>query len=57
MAEILSVVFTGLLAFSSADYTLGRAQVSDPLRVVVAAVFAVLLVFVAGVLGLADVIQ
>lgn len=57
MNELFSVLLTGLLAFSAADYTLGRARVSDPLRVVLAAVFAVLLVVLAGVLGLVGVVD
>jgi len=57
MAEVLEVVLTALFAFHVADYALGRALVNDPLRAVVAAVFSVLLVVVAGVLSLADVIS
>lgn len=56
MTDLFSVLLTGLLAFSAADYTLGRALVRDPVRVVLAALFAVLLVVLAGVLGLAQVL-
>ena len=55
MKEVLQFLFTALLAFASADYTLGRAQVSDPIRVVVAALFAVVLTLLVGALGLARV--
>lgn len=49
MEEVLTVLFWGLTAFTVADYVLGRAQVRDVLRAVVAAVFAVLfVVFVHG---------
>lgn len=57
MIEVLLVLFTGLLAFMSADYTLARAKVEDPKRAVIAAIFAVLLVVVAGVLALGRVIN
>lgn len=57
MNEFLAVVLTGLLSFMSMDYTLGRATVKDPVRVVIAAIFAVILVVVAGVFGLAEVID
>ncbi len=57
MSEIFSVALTILLAFMSADYALARARVTDPLKVVIAIVFAVLLVIVAGTLTLVDVID
>lgn len=52
MNEFLSIIFYGVLAFSAMDYTLGRATIKDPLRAVIAAVFAVL--FVLFVKNLAD---
>lgn len=57
MNEILEVILTALFAFHVSDYALGRAQVSDPLRAVVSAIFALLVVVVAGVLGLSDVVD
>ena len=57
MSDLFSALLTGLLAFSVADYTLGRARVSDPVCVVVAAVFAVLTVVLAGVLALTDIVN
>ena len=57
MENLFSALLTGLLAFSVADYTLGRARVSDPVCVVVAAVFAVLTVVLAGVLALTDIVN
>lgn len=56
MSEFLQIALTALLGFMSADYTLRRATVKDPLRAIIAAVFAVLLVVIAGVLGLGKVI-
>ena len=46
MSEFLSIVFWLVLSFTAMDYTLGRATVKDPLRAVIAAVFAVLFVLV-----------
>lgn len=57
MDEFFAVLLTGLLAFMSADYALGRATVKEPIRIIVAVVFALLLVVVAGVLGLTDVVS
>lgn len=56
MHDFVLVVFTALLAFSSADYTLNRATVNDPVRVIVATIIAVVVVLV-GVLSLVDVIN
>lgn len=44
MREFLDIVFWLALSFMVVDYTLGRATVKDPLRAVIAAVFAVLFV-------------
>lgn len=44
MQEFLTIVFWLVLSFMAMDYTLGRATVKDPLRVAVAAIFAVLFV-------------
>jgi hypothetical protein len=44
MAEILTIILLGLFAFMVADHALGRLTVSDPLRAIVATVFAVLVV-------------
>lgn len=44
MQEFLSIVFYGVVAFTAMDYTLGRATVKDPLRAVIAAIFAILFV-------------
>lgn len=57
MNELFSVVLTALLAFMVADHALARGQVADPLRAVIASIFAVLLVLVSGALVLADVID
>ena len=57
MNEFFAALLTALLAFSAADYTLGRALVKDPVRAVVAALFAILLVVLVGVLGLTDVVN
>lgn len=46
MQEFLTIVFWLVLSFMAMDYTLGRATVKDPLRAVLAAVFAVLFVLV-----------
>lgn len=46
MQEVLTFIFYLVLSFMAADYTLGRATVKDPLRAVIAAVFAVLFVLV-----------
>jgi hypothetical protein len=46
MQEVLNIIFWALLSFMVADYALGRATVKDPLRAVIAAVFAVLFVLV-----------
>lgn len=49
MEVILAILLIALVGFVVADYTLGRARVTDPIRVVVAAVFAVLVaVFLRG---------
>lgn len=42
MQDVLNFLFWLLLSFTAADYTLGRATVKDPLRAILAAVFAVL---------------
>lgn len=52
MEEFLTLLFWGLTAFTVADYVLGRAQVRDVLRAVVAAVFAVAFVLVVHAKGL-----
>ena len=57
MNEFFNVVLTGLLAFVSAHYTLTVAQVKDPVKIIVATVFALLLVLAAGVLLLTEVID
>lgn len=57
MEDLLAVLVTGLLSFMVSDYALGRALVKDPLRAVIAAVFAVLVVFALGVLGFREVID
>jgi hypothetical protein len=44
MSVILGVILLALVAFTSADYTLGRAKVQDPAGVVIAAIFALLCV-------------
>ena len=44
MKEVLDIAFWLVLSFMAMDYTLGRATVKDPIRAVVAAVFAVLFV-------------
>lgn len=46
MREFLLVVLWLVAAFTVMDYTLARATVRDPLRAVLAAVFAVLVVLV-----------
>lgn len=46
MHEFLTLVFWLVLSFMAADYTLGRATIKDPLRAVLAAVFAVLFILV-----------
>ncbi|CAN5693672.1 hypothetical protein BH23PAT2_BH23PAT2_08280 [soil metagenome] len=56
MNEIFSIGLTVLLAFMVADYALGRALVRDPIRAVIAGVFAVLLVILAGVFALGSVV-
>lgn len=57
MDEVLTVLLTALLAFAATDYTLGRALVRDPIRVVVAVVFAVLLVVVTGAIPLLEIVD
>jgi hypothetical protein len=44
MNHVLTIIFWFVLAFTAADYTLARATVKDPLRAVIAAVFALLFV-------------
>jgi hypothetical protein len=44
MRDLLTLLVTLCAAFTVVDYTLGRATVKDPIRVVLAAVFAVLFV-------------
>lgn len=44
MKELLDLLFWLVLSFMAMDYTLGRATVRDPLRAILAAVFAVLFV-------------
>lgn len=44
MKEFLDLMFWLVLSFMAADYTLGRATVKDPLRAILAAVFAILFV-------------
>jgi hypothetical protein len=65
MTDLFETILTALLAFMVADYTLSRLVsgnppkplVGDVLRAVIAAVFAVLLVVIAGVLILKDIIN
>lgn len=45
MKEFLDIVFWLFISFMAADYTLGRATVRDPLRAILAAVFAVLFAY------------
>jgi hypothetical protein len=42
MNLILQIAFELVLSFMAMDYTLGRATVRDPIRIVIAAIFAVL---------------
>jgi hypothetical protein len=56
MDEILSVLFTGILAFASTHYTLAVATVKEPLNSVISAVFAVLVVVIAGAIALAEIV-
>lgn len=44
MEEVLNVIFWAVLSFAAMDYTLARATVKDPLRAVLAALFALLVV-------------
>ena len=44
MTEVLTILFWAVLAFAAMDYTLARVTLRDPLRAIVAAVFAVLFV-------------
>lgn len=46
MNELLTIIFYGVLAFTAMDYTLARATVKDPVRAVIAAVFAVLFIVI-----------
>ena len=46
MRAFLEFTFWLLTAFTVADYTLGRATVHDPIRVILAVVFALLFVLV-----------
>lgn len=44
MVKLLEMAFWLVLSFTAMDYTLGRATLKDPLRAVLAAVFALLFV-------------
>lgn len=44
METILHILFWLFLSFLAADYTLGRATLRDPLRAILAGIFAVLFV-------------
>lgn len=44
MVKFLDLLFWLTLSFMAMDYTLGRATLRDPLRAVLAAVFAVLFI-------------
>lgn len=44
METFLNIVLAGLVAFTVCDYSLGRATVRDPIRIVVSVVFAILVV-------------
>ncbi len=57
MEEFLAVVFTGLVAFMAGHYTLTVATVKEPVKSVVSAVFAVILIIVAGALALMEVVS
>lgn len=46
MSELLTTLFWLVLSFMAMDYTLGRCTLKDPLRAILAAVFAVLFVLV-----------
>ena len=57
MIEFLAITFTGFLSFMSLHYILALCQVREPIRSIVAVLYAVILVVIAGCLQLADVID
>jgi|GEM_PF-4536448 len=47
MATVLTIIFWFVLSFTAMDYTLGRATIKDPFRIIIAVAFAVLFIVVA----------